>query len=254
MRCFWAMMKLNMRHRLRDGFAVGYNIFFPILMIGILGVLSMHFPHGSISSYAYYTVVTIPFCIVMAIITAAYACKDDAYADTAERVLLSPVSVSVIVAVKVLSCTLTIFVCSILTYTGAAIITGIGVQGIWKIALLFLSLCYATAAAGTWIGLGMKNFMTIKNVMNVPISVFAICGGVFFPLGTFHKVGEIILCSSPFTWINRSIFLLLYDKQQDLLMCVSVICVCLGMICSIGAIKTFQKGEYCNGSLPGYEK
>lgn len=254
MREFIALLKLNLRHRLTDGFAVGYNIIFPAIMIGLLGVLTRNLNHGSISSYAYYTVVTIPFCIVMAVITAAYAAKDDAYASTAERVLLTPVSIPSLVLVKIVSCTLVFFLCSIVTYTIFAVILGLGLRHAGAIAVLYLSLSFAVSAVGSFIGFGMKNFMTIKNIINLPICLFAIAGGVFFPLGTFHRVGKIVLNMSPFTWINRSLFLMLYDERINSAVITGIVTIMTGLVFTVLAIATFKKGAYCDGCISGYEK
>ena len=45
MTAFLAELKLNIRHRICDGFAVGYNIIFPDIMIGLLGVLCRNFSY-----------------------------------------------------------------------------------------------------------------------------------------------------------------------------------------------------------------
>lgn len=254
MTAFIAELKINFRHRICDGFAIGYNIIFPAVMIGLLGILCRNFAHGGISSYQYYTVVTIPFCIVMAIVTAAYAGKDDAYAKTAERVLLAPIPKGAIVAAKIISCTLVIFLCSIITYIGMALLVGIGNAGIGLIALVFLTLSFVTAAVGTCIGLGMKNFIVFKNVMNLPICMFGVMGGVFFPIGTLNRAGNTLLLLSPFRWINRGIFLLLYDNSSKLMISISIILAVTGVLCSVAATAVFQKEEYFNGSLFGYEE
>ncbi|MDO5573238.1 MAG: ABC transporter permease [bacterium] len=254
MTAFMAELKLNIRHRICDGFAVGYNILFPAIMIGLLGVLCRNFSHGGISSYQYYSIVTIPFCIVMALITAAYAGKDDAYAKTAERVLLSPISKGSIVAAKILSCTLVIFFSSIVTYIGAALLTGIGMTGVGWISYLFLMISFVTAALGICIGLGMKNFLVVKNIINLPICLFGIMGGAFFPLGTLHPTEAAVMNLSPLRWINKSIFLMLYDGQSILIVRICIILLIVGILCSLLAVTVFKKEEYCNGSLPGYEE
>ena len=59
---------------------------------------------------------------------------------------------------------------------------------------------------------------------------------------------------SPITWINRSIFLSLYDYDNSM---ISIICLTLtvaGIIFGILAVITFKKGEYISGSLPSYEE
>lgn len=254
MNIFLCELKLNLRHRFSDGFVIGYNVIFPAIMIGLLGLLCREFSHGGITSFQYYTVVTIPFCILMAIITSAYACKDDAYAKTAERVLLTPLSVGSIVAAKVISTTFVIFICSILTYIGAALLTGISLKTFGVICILFLLLSFVTSALGTLIGLGVSNFLLIKNIMNIPICLFGIMGGVFFPIGTLHPAENFLLNLSIFRWVNRGLFALLFDNQSMLCIVLCVSLLIIGIILCMISVIIFKKEEYCNGCIPGYEK
>lgn len=254
MSVFKSMLKMNLKRRFCDGFAVGYNLIFPLVMIGLLGFLCKRISYGGISGYQYYTVTMIPFCIMMAITTAAYAGKDDAYAKTAERILLAPVSRRMIVWSKVISCSAVIFLCSILLYCGLCAPAKIDIDTIGFTSVLFLSLSFAVAAIGTLIGLGMKNFLLLKNVINIPIALFAIMGGTFFRIGTLDAFGNAVLNLSPMRWVNRSIFQLLYGNSYVLLLYVASALLLIGLISTVLTIKTFKKGEYMNGSLPGYEK
>ena len=254
MTAFSSMLKMNLKRRFCDGFAVGYNLIFPAVMIGLLGTLCKKLSYGGISGYQYYTVVMIPFCTIMALITAAYAGKDDAYAKTAERVLLTPISTKAIVWSKVISCSLVFFLCGILVYGAAGILTGLEMRSIGWISILFLTLSFSVSSIGTLIGLGMKNFLVLKNVLNIPIAIFAILGGTFFRIGTFNRVGNFVLNLSPIRWINRSMFQLLFEGNQMLLLYTAGVLIIVGSVCAVLAIKTFQKGEYMNGSMPGYEK
>lgn len=254
MTAFGAMLRMNLKRRACDGFAVGYNLIFPMVVIVLLGFLCQKISYGGISSFQYYTVVIIPFCILMAVTTAAYAGKDDAYAKTAQRVLLTPISHRAIVWSKIISCTLVIFLCSIIVYAGASLLFGIGFQGIWWVTILHVCLAFFVSAVGTFIGLGMKNFLVVKNVMNLPILLCAIFGGTFFKINTVNPVVNILMRLSPIGWVNRSLFLALYEKNSSLLILVVFLLAIAGLIGAALAVKMFKKGEYMNGSLPGYEK
>lgn len=189
-----------------------------------------------------------------ALITAAYAGKDDAYAKTAERVLLTPLSTKAIVWAKVLSCGLVFFLCGIFVYGAVGFLVGLETRSIGWVSILYFALSFAVSSLGTLIGLGMKNFLVLKNVLNIPIAVFAILGGTFFRIGTFSRVGNFVLNLSPIRWINRSLFQLLFEGDQMLLLYATGVLIIVGSVCAVLAIKTFQKGEYMNGSMPGYEK
>lgn len=253
---FKSMLWANIRRRSTDGFAVGYNIFFPLIMIWLLGLISKRmFQQEFITSYQYYGVVIVPFCIFMAIVTAAYGGKDDAYSNTAERVLLAPVSITCIVVSKIIA--------EIIVFTGASLFVFAFCAVVWNvysiscflpISLLYVSISFMIAAIGTYIGLGMKNFMKIKNVLNVPIAVFALLAGCFYQFGTFHKGLQFMIDVSPLTWVNRGVFMMMFDDKRVILYTVCGIFIIIGFVFTLTAIVFFKKEEYSNGELPGYEK
>lgn len=255
MMSFYAELKLNMKRRVTDGFALGYNVIFPIIMILLTGFLCKGLYHGEITSFRYYSVVMIPFCTLMGIVTAAYAGKDDAYAKVAQRVLISPISKEAIVMSKVISCTIVFSGCSALVYSFTFIFCPVpDAVSVTAVLVLLASISFFISGAGTLIGLGMKNFLAIKNVMTIPVCIAAILGGTFFPMGGFQKDIQMLINLSPLTWINRALFLTLYDHNQSLIWKISVILILAGVISTYLATASFQKEEYIHGNIPGYEK
>lgn len=252
---FYAELNLNLKRRMTDGFALGYNIVFPIIMILLLGTLCKGMYKGEVSSFQYYAIVVIPFCTLMGIVTAAYAGKDDAYAKVAQRVIISPITRKAIVMSKVITSTIVFSICSLMVFGVSAIFVSLHIgKSLIAIGILFVSISFFISALGTLIGLGMKNFFTIKNIMTIPICLCAILGGTFFPMGSFQSDLQAIINLSPLTWINRSLFLSLYDKNQSLIWLITTILILAGIICTFAAIATFRKEEYIYGDLPGYEK
>lgn len=256
MSAFRVLFFSNLKRRLTDGFAVGYNVIFPLLMIWLLGLLCKGiFKDEIISGYQYYGVVMIPFCILLSVITAAYAGKDDAFAKTADRILIAPVSNTSIVCSKILAELIVFCGCSMLVLAISALLWRVcSLHDIGHILVLYLAISYVAASVGTFIGLGMKDFLKLKNILNIPILIFAILGGCFYQFGTLNSALQIVLELSPLRWINRSIFLLLYDDEMVLLYVVCAILVMIGSIFLILSILCFKREEYGNGELPGYEK
>ncbi len=255
MTAFYVELKLNIKRRMTDGFAVGYNIVFPVIMILLLGTLCKGLYKGEVTSYQYYSLVMIPFCILMGIVTVAYAGKDDAYAKVAQRVLISPITKEAIVMSKVISCTIVFSICSLLVYAITSLFFHVhNGKSIVAIGILLISVSFFISAIGTVIGLGMKNFLSIKNIMTIPICLFAILGGTFFPMGSFQTDIQMFINISPITWINRSLFLSIFDQNQSLVSLISVILIMAGMVCVFIAVKTFRKEEYMYGDLPNYKK
>ena len=242
---FIPILRLNISKRLKEGYALGYNVIFPLVLIGLLGLMSKSASHGGITSYQYYHVVMLPFCILMSVITAAYSGKDDAFANTAERVLLTPIGIPALVIGKIVACTLVITIFSFLTYVFLCLFIPGNITKSGYVLILYFSLTFLTSAAGALIGLSTRKFVLLKNIMNIPICILGIFAGCFFPF--YHEL-------SLMTWVNRSIFLCLYDNQSDLLIGLSGALCLIGTLIVALAIYFFQKEDYYVGSLPGYEK
>ena len=252
---FYAELKLNLKRRMTDGFALGYNVVFPIIMILLLGTLCKGVYKGEISSFQYDAIVVIPFSTLMGIVTAAYAGKDDAYAKVAQRVMVSPITKEAIVMSKVISCTIVFSICSSLVFGIMAIVAHVPVgTSLMAIMALLVSISFFISSLGTVVGLGMKNFFTVKNIMTIPICLFAILGGTFFPMGSLQSKMQLLINLSPLTWINKSLFLAMYDHNKVLICWITLILLLAGTGCIFTAMIIFQKEEYLYGDLPGYEK
>lgn len=253
-------LKFQIGRRAKDGFSVGYNIIFPFILVGLLGVLTRNnFGHQitsqQITSYQYYTVVLITFCASMSIITAAYAAKEEAYEKTAIRIIMAPISEKGIVFVKIVSCSIVFSICNCFTFILCGLIWKIPLGIEWlAILLLLIGMSYVVAGIGILVGTGMKNFLLVKNVINIPITLFAVAGGAFYPFGSLHPVVNGLINLSPLTWVNRSIFAVLYDGQFGLILRVIAIHFIVGTVCFLVANRVFKKEEYMNGDLPSYKE
>lgn len=90
--------------------------------------------------------------------------------------------------------------------------------------------------------------------MTIPICLFAILGGTFFPMGSLQSKMQLLINLSPLTWINKSLFLAMYDHNKVLICWITLILLLAGTGCIFTAMIIFQKEEYLYGDLPGYEK
>lgn len=255
MKSLWNLFQYDFRRRCKDSFLIGYNIIFPIIMIILLGYLSSGSYGREFTGYQYYCVVMLPFCIAMAVITAAYAGKDDAYKKTAVRFLFAPVKVTHIIIAKLFSCTIVISFCNLIVLIFVLLICKLPISAkLPTITLALAAEAFAVCAIGLFIGLGMKNFIFIKNILNIPICIAAVLAGTFFPLGTLNPRWESVIALSPLTWINRGIFLYIYDHDPVILLRSVFVSVSIGIIFAVLAVLLFKKEEFIHGDLPGYEK
>jgi ABC-2 type transport system permease protein len=252
------MLKLccqDMKRRYKDGFFIGYNLLFPVLLIALLGYLTNE-GYGSIfTGYQYYSVVLLPFCVLLSIITAAYAAKEEAYRKTAVRFLFSPVSRAQLVLSRLLSCSLLLSGCNLLVLVVARLLFGLPVmEHFIPIAALMTAISLAVCSCGLFIGYGMRNFILVKNLINLPVIAAGTLGGSFFPLGSLNPVMEFAIKLSPLTWVNRSIFLCIYDGKESLLWKTTIISILVGLVFTALTVILFKREEFIHGDLPGYEK
>lgn len=255
MNCLSALLRYDLKRRSKDSFLIGYNIIFPIIMIVLLGYLLQGSYGRAFTSYQYYSIVLLPFSVAMAMISAAYAGKDEAYHRTAPRLLFAPVPKRWIVLAKLISCTIIISICNVIVLLFAGVVYQLPVlKVLLPVTLLLTSETFCICAIGLFIGLGMKHFILIKNFLNIPICVAGILGGAFYPIGTLNPKFNFLIKLSPLTWINRSIFLTLYDNSTVLLWRVAGFSMLTGIIFIIIAIKLFKKEEFIHGDLPGYNQ
>ncbi|WP_455716042.1 ABC transporter permease [Anaerosporobacter sp.] len=239
--------------RIKDGFSVGYNIVFPMVLTLILGVLTRNQFDDVITSYQYYTVVMIPFCACMALITAAYAGKDEAYTKTAVRFVMAPISERQIVLSKIFSCTIVFSTCNCFTFVVCGCIWKLPKKVEWiLICLLLVAMSFCVATIGVFIGIGMKNFLFVKNLVNLPIALCAVAAGVFYPFGTSNPLVQDILNLSPLTHVNSYLFAILFDHMKSGVYLLILIHVVIGVFVSILAVKTFKKEVFLHGDLSGY--
>lgn len=243
---FWFYFKRT----IKDGFTIGYSIIFPLVMITLLGFLLKNSYGAMITGFQYYAIVLLPFCILCEIITAAYLGQEEARKKVAERFLVAPVSEKMIVGTKLLAGTCALSVCHGIVMIIATLVWQVdyGTYG-FLIFIQYTVLTSLSFAIGLWMGLGMKNFIVIKNFMNLPIFLFAIMGGCFYPIGSLNKLFDSMLKLSPLTWINRGSFLSIYDGDSFVLVVVIGCLAVVGILCGIGAMITFKKEDFLYGDL-----
>jgi ABC-2 type transport system permease protein len=255
MNTFLCLLGQDLRRRSKDGFFIGYNIIFPMILTVILGYLTSESYGNGFTGYQYYSIVTLPFCIALSIITAAYAAKEEAYKKTAVRFLFTPISRVSLILSRLLYCTIILSCCNLVVLLFSKLVLKLPIgDDFLQILLLLLTLSFAVCGVGLFIGYGIKNFIMVKNIINIPVMAAGILAGSFYPFGTLSPTLETAISLSPLTWINRSIFCCIYDGNTGLLWITIPVCLFVGFVCTVMAVLLFKKEEYIHGVLPGYEK
>ncbi|MDP4088948.1 MAG: ABC transporter permease [Bacillota bacterium] len=244
---FANLLAFGLRRRIKDFFIITYSIGYPLVMILLLGYISTNFFKGdsSVTSFQYYTLVLIPFTIFCSIITMAYVAKDESLYKTAYRFIIAPVSSKSIVLSKIISCTVVVWLCNMLLLIITKLLLGTHL-GISAGAILFLLLAESlmASAVGIYLGLAFRNFKTLKGILNIPINIFALLGGVFFPVGALGPTFEKVSYISPLTWINRGIIAAIYDNNSTILQYATVITLIIGIVFTVLAVTAFKKEAF----------
>lgn len=241
---FKVLFNLGIKKRIKDSFLIGYGVTFPLMLIAILGYMATNYYSGEegITSYYYYSMVTIPFCTFLASITLIYIAREESLYKCGERFIVAPISKTAIVLSKILPATISMSVYNCILLIICSLVFKVDFRGRFlEIYVLIISLGYMSSALGTFIGLCSKDFMSVKNIVSTPILIMAVLGGSFFPIGSLGKAFEFISYISPLTWINRGIFMMLNDNTMNIYKISVVITAILGVLFTLASIKAFRK-------------
>lgn len=244
---FMNLMVYGLQRRIKDFFIITYCVVSPLVLILLLGYLATNFFKGdsSITSNHYYTLVVLPFYLLTSIITVAYVAKDESFRKIAYRFIIAPVDNSAIVLSKILSCTIVIWFFSSLNLLIVRVVLGVNFGSCTPIILLmFFTETLMASAIGIYLGICIKNFETIKGVLNIPLSVFGLLGGSFFPVGSLGDNFEKATYISPFTWINKGLIAAVYDNNIKILIYLIIITLVIAILFSVLSVISFKKEAF----------
>lgn len=244
---FIKLMDYGLKRRMKDFFIIIYSIVFPLLQILLLGYLATNFfkGDGSITSNHYYTLVIIPFYLMTSMITVAYVAKDESLRKTSYRFIIAPIDGGAIVLSKIFSCAIVIWICSLINLLITRLVLRVTFgESALMIILMFFTVTLMASAMGIYFGLCIKSFETIKGILNIPLSIFGLLGGTFFPVGSLGNNFEKFTLISPFTWINKGVFAATYDNDYKILIYTIVATLVISVIFSILSIISFKKEAF----------
>lgn len=244
---FKVLFYYGMKRRIKDSFLISYGVMFPLLLILILGYISTNYYSGEngITSYYYYALVTIPLCTFLVSITLMYVAREESLFKCGERFIISPIDRTSIVLAKILPATISTIFYNFILLLFCSFILKIDFKGrTFEIIVLLLILGFMSCAIGTFIGLCTKDFLSVKNLVSIPIMIMGVLGGSFFPIASLGTGIEIISYFSPLTWINRGIFSMLNDNSMTLYSLSVALSLVVGVLFTIGAIIKFKKEAF----------
>lgn len=247
MKGFLTLLCYGLNRRSKDFFIIIYNIVFPLILILLLGYISTNFFKGdsSVTSNHYYTLVLLPYFIFCSIITMVYVAKDEKLYKTSYRFIIAPISNSALVLSKIVSCTIMVWICNLIVIVATRVLLGVNLgNSLPSLLLLFLTEAFMASAIGIFMGLSFKKFDTVQGILNIPINIFAILGGVFFPVGSLGDTFEKVSYISPLTWINKGVIAAVYDKSNTILLYSISLTLVLGLLFAVLSVTSFKKEAF----------
>ena len=242
---FSSLFKLELKRRCKDFFIIFYSVVFPIIIITLLGYLTSKSYGSEFTSYEYYSIVMIPFFLLMGITSVAYAAVDEKRMKTSYRYMIAPISKSSLIISKFSSCVIVLTACSIIVLLISRFMFHLPVNGnVFYVIILLFCESIAISGLGLFFGLAIKNFATIQNLLNLPIMIFGFLGGAFFPVSSLNPILSFIVNLSPLTWINRGIMYCLYISDTTILLYTSAILFIAGVLFTILTVKYFKKEAF----------
>lgn len=245
MKNLFPLFKIGLKRRSRDFFIIFYSVVFPIVIISLLGYLTSKSYGAEFTSYEYYSIVIIPFCLLMGITSVAYAAVDEKRMRTSYRYVIAPISKSALIVSKFLSCVIILTLCSVIVLISSKLMFHLPINGnVFYLLTVLLCESIAITGLGLFFGLASKNFATVQNFLNLPIMIFGFLGGAFFPVGSLNPALSFVVNLSPLTWINRGIMYCLYFSDLTILLYTSAVLFAVGVLFTIFTIRYFKKEAF----------
>lgn len=244
---FIVLFNFNIKRRLKDSFIIGYSVIFPIMLIGILGYITTKLFDNriGISSFNYYALVIIPLTTFMGIITMMYVAREERNFKVSFRFISAPLRKTEILLSKIISGAVSMSLWNVIVLFIVKFLFNMQFKGkLFNVALLLASESFMSVAIGIFTGLCFKNFNTIKNIINIPICLFGMLGGAFFPVGSLGKTFETISYISPLMWINKGLVSMIYDNDYSFYFMSIIITLAVALIFTLFSIKFFKKEAF----------
>lgn len=240
------VIKIDIVNILKNPVLVLYNTIYPLLLIGIFGVITNGSYGQGVTSYDYYGVTMMVFSVLYISMTTANTFMEKKIKNGNIRLIYSPTSKTTIFLSKIVSTFIFASVIFTITLIVEEKILGINLGGEDFIYIVFLLIAFnfLMCSFGAFMCCIFKSEEATNKVLSLLNLIIALLGGLFFPVESLSKAVEKISYVSPVKWITESIFKIIYDK--DLSTFTPTIAICIGgsimfiILCQI----TFKPEEY----------
>ena len=225
---------------------MAYAIAFPIALILILGFLGSGSYGSAVTSYDYYGVAMMVYGIFNAATFSANSFMEERIKSPNMRIVYSPVRLWYIHFSKVLAttvfCSATYF--SVATFMHFVVGVNYGGADFWALVIIALLSIFFFSALGVLFCCMLKSEGAANNVLSLLINIFAVLGGIFFPIDALGKALSTASWISPAKWILAAWLQIIYDGDFKMFLPACAALALLSVAFVFLSAKLFRGEEY----------
>jgi ABC-2 type transport system permease protein len=243
MRNLFLISKEDFINLIKNPMWVFYNAVFPVLLVAIIGFLTRESYGNDVTSYDYYGITLMVYSILSSGMTSANSFMEERIRKANMRIIYAPGNVKSIYLSKILSSFCFLSICHLLDIVILCLLYNIHISSIPQMLVLFVLIEFFSVSLGVMLCCIFKTEAMANQILSMVINIFAILGGLFFPLDGYGKAARIACYISPVKWLVKTTFSIIYDKDFSgfyptvLIMIISISVVII--VCD----KTFRKED-----------
>lgn len=243
---FKQILKQDMLNLFTNPMWIFYTVFFPLLMILILGFLSEGSYGSDLSSYDYYGITMMIYSALNAATLAANSFMEQRIKSPNLRIVFSPVKPMYIYLSKIIATVIFTTVC----YTVVGVVlhfmmnVNFGGEKAIFLWILMIAVEFFASCLSVMVCCIVKSEEITNTIVSNLITLLAVVGGLFFPVNGMGKVIEVVSDFTPVKWISTSLFQIVYDNNMMSFLPTLGMLLVLGVICIFVSHKAFRMEEY----------
>ncbi len=243
MRNLWLITREDLKNLFINPMWVFYGTLFPILLIVILGLLNKDSYGNEITSFDFYSISIIIYAVLTSGMTSANSFMEERIRKANMRLIYAPGNVRDIYLSKILASFLFSLTCHLFDMVLLFNLYHIHIAAVPELLVLLILGEFFFNALGIMFCCIFKTEAMANQILSIFINLFAIFGGLLFPVDGYGKAVRAISYISPAKWIAKASFGMIYDLDYSWFLPVTAgmgICILVVLlICS----KTFRKED-----------
>lgn len=243
MRNLWLITREDLKNLFKNPMWVFYGTLFPVLLVIILGFLNKDSYGKEVTSYDFYGITLMIYAVLSSGMTSANAFMEERIRKANMRIIYAPGSIRDIYLSKIISSFLFALTCHVFDMLLLIALFHIHMAAIPELLILLVFGELFFNGLGVMFCCIFKTEAMANQILNIFVNLFAVFGGLMFPMDGYGKTVRAVSYFSPAKWIAKAAFGMIYDSDYSWFtpvvfgLGVSVLAVIL--ICE----KTFRKED-----------